>query len=138
MVINFETRSRKLTSSKPWITSGSCSRQSLPYSLSLLNSHANPPLGTEAFFATILIGDFAHTSAGNEKDTRQNHQYRTRESDFEREGTRGQEVFGRSKTRRKGPPVLQISHVLTTKLNRFRRSKSTLSSISDRFFHFYS
>ena len=35
-----------------------------------LNSHANPPLGTEAFFATILTGNFAHTSAGSEKDPR--------------------------------------------------------------------
>ena len=70
-------------SSKPQVTSGSCIRcKAYLIHFPSLNSHANPPLGTEAFFATILTENFAHTSAGSEKDPRQNHQYRTRDAEF--------------------------------------------------------
>ena len=56
-------------SSKPQVTSGSCIRcKAYLIHFPSLNSHANPPLGTEAFFATILTENFAHTSAGSEKD----------------------------------------------------------------------
>ena len=45
--------------------------QSLPCEhFPLLDSHVNPPLRAEAFFATILIGDSAHTGAGSENSTR--------------------------------------------------------------------
>ena len=64
--------------------------QSLPYSLSPIKLPRKPPLRQEAFFATILTGDFAHKVQAIE-GTPQNHQYRTRESDFEQGGTRGQE-----------------------------------------------
>jgi hypothetical protein len=56
--------------------------QSLPYHFPLLDSHANPLLGTEAFFATILTGDSAHTGAGKKTRTR-SHQYRTQEAEIQ-------------------------------------------------------